>query len=135
STQEPESPEPYLQTDWKKTADLLNIAFGAYLDLFWPNDEEVDDLSQEWKRVREVAMPAFIQYFNTGLIANPDQVRARILNYLGPFGNLFVDAGIITPLDALRVADWIGGRLERGLGAFNAVMDDLEQVQKWARLQ
>ncbi len=117
STFEPGNPKPYTTGDWKKTTELLNEAFGSYRELFWPDAEELHDLSDEWKHIREVAMPAFLHYFNTGLIANPEQVRARIVSYLIPFDKALGDAGVISATDALRVADWIGERLERALVA------------------
>ena len=129
STIEPGNPEPYQPGDWKNTTDLLNEAFGAYNELFWPDAEELHNLSDEWKHVREVAMPAFLQYFNTGLVANPEQVRARISSYLIPFDNALVDAGVISATDALRVADWIGERLERTLADLNAAMDEVSNAR------
>ena len=87
-------------------------------------------LSDEWKHIREVAMPAFLHYFNTGLIANPEQVRARITAYLIPFDEAFLGAGLISASDALRIADWVGARLERALVDLNTVLDELGEAQK-----
>lgn len=129
STIEPANPKPYEPADWKRTTELLNDAFGSYQELFWPDAEELHDLSDEWKHVREVAMPAFLHYFNTGLIANPEQVRARIIFYLVPFDSDLVDAGVISATDALRVADWIAERLERALADVNAVMDEVSEAR------
>jgi hypothetical protein len=102
STIEPANPQPYEPADWKKTTELLNDAFGSYQELFWPDAEEIHELSEEWKHVREVAMPAFLHYFNTGLIANPEQVRARIVSYLTPFDGALADAGVISATDVLK---------------------------------
>lgn len=129
STIEPAEPIPYEPDDWRRTTELLNEAFEAYLGLFWPDPEETGALSDEWTRVREVAMPAFLHYFNTGLIASPEQVRARILTYLTPFDTAFRDAWSMTATDALRIADWIGARLQSNLVTLNMIRDDMCAAQ------
>jgi hypothetical protein len=130
STVEPVKPRPYEAKDWQRTTELLNEAFVAYQGLFWPDAAESGGLSEEWKHVREVAMPAFLHYFNTGLIANPEQVRARITAYLSPFDEALRGAGLMSASDALRIADWVGARLERALGALNTVLDEVDEAQK-----
>lgn len=132
STSEPITPAPYRQKEWQASAELLNDAFNAYLELFWPTPGEVSTLSDEWKRVRSVALPAFVHYFNTGLIANPGQVRDRIVAYLFPFDEEFAATGRLRPSDTIQVADWIAERLEHSLANLNAAMDELDAARELA---
>ncbi len=49
---------------WERIIELLNEIEIEYHKLFFPQpDEEIDE---EWKRVRSVAMPSFLSYFNQG---------------------------------------------------------------------
>lgn len=49
---------------WGKIVELLNEIEAEYYQIFFPKEgEEIDD---EWKKVREVAMPSFLSYFNQG---------------------------------------------------------------------
>lgn len=79
--QQTEEPSGLQALDEKFTSQLissLNEIFQIYALIFWPTEKEKDDLSEEWHRCREVAMPAFLHYFNTSLMASVEQVTNRI---------------------------------------------------------
>src|SRR6478735_10938440 len=82
-TPEPGSPLEFDEAAWTACVALLEQIFGAYALMFWPHDGE--ETSQDWVAARQVAMPAFLHYFNASLIASTDQVKARIQSYLVPF--------------------------------------------------
>lgn len=63
----------------------LNDIFQYYALIFWPTEEEKDQLTEEWRRCREVAMPVFLHYFNTSLIASVEQISDRIKDSLIKF--------------------------------------------------
>lgn len=49
---------------WNQIVDLLNQIEREYDKLFFPQpDEEIDE---EWKKIRTVAIPSFLSYFNQG---------------------------------------------------------------------
>ncbi|WP_369857677.1 hypothetical protein [Candidatus Thalassolituus haligoni] len=77
-TEEPCEPQTLDEKSTSKLIDSLNEVFQLYALIFWPSEEEKDDLSEEWHRCREVAMPAFLHYFNTSLMASVEQVANRI---------------------------------------------------------
>src|SRR6266576_2739520 len=85
STPEPDKPEHFDETLWARARELLNSAFAAYQEIFWPDREELGNLTDEWKRTREVVMPAFLHYFNSGILANPEQIKERIELSIVPF--------------------------------------------------
>jgi hypothetical protein len=54
----------YTRKKWDKIVQLLNEIEREYDKLFFPKpDEEIDE---EWKKIRQVAMPSFLSYFNQG---------------------------------------------------------------------
>jgi hypothetical protein len=57
---------------WNKIVVLLNEIEAEYQKLFFPDKPE--DVTEEWKRVRQVAMPSFLSYFNQGPLNFEEQV-------------------------------------------------------------
>jgi hypothetical protein len=129
STPEPAAPRAFDEAAWNRATDLLNDAFNSYVAQFWPTEGELGAQSEEWKRVREVAMPTFMNYFNTGLLADPEQVVARIARYVVPFDSALAGLGLLTATDALTIADWIAEQLERRLAEMNEALDRLDGVR------
>ena len=76
--EEPSAPQTLDEKSTSKLITSLNEIFQLYALIFWPSEEEKDDLSEEWHRCREVAMPVFLHYFNTSLMASVEQVINRI---------------------------------------------------------
>ncbi|MHA8059304.1 hypothetical protein [Aquirufa nivalisilvae] len=62
----------YSPEKWNKIVVLLNDIESEYQKLFFP--EKPEDVTEEWKRVREVAMPSFLSYFNQGPLNFEEQV-------------------------------------------------------------
>jgi len=54
----------YSPKEWAKMVDLLNEIESEYDQLFFPKEDE--EITEEWKRVRQVSMPSFLSYFNQG---------------------------------------------------------------------
>ncbi|MEI9921887.1 MAG: hypothetical protein WDO14_24310 [Bacteroidota bacterium] len=62
----------YVPTTWAQILKLLNEIEGEYDKLFFPTKPE--EVTEEWKRVRSVAMPSFLSYFNQGPLNFEEQV-------------------------------------------------------------
>lgn len=61
----------YTHEKWNKIVELLNEIEREYDKLFFPKpDEEIDE---EWKKIRQVAMPSFLSYFNQGPLNYEEQ--------------------------------------------------------------
>lgn len=129
-SQEPERPKDLSPEDWERAEDLLNQAFIAYSLLYYPSKDEAGSLTEEWYKVREVAMLAFLHFFNTGLIASAEQVRSRIQRYLIPFDDDLAGIIGITATQALGVCEWIAARLQSVLDGLPTVLAE----EKAARL-
>jgi hypothetical protein len=124
TTPEPDKPKPFTKANWERAKQLLEEIFGIYAFMFWPTDDEAP--SKEWREVREVAMPAFLHYFNNALMASKEQIVERVANYLAPFDEHFVASTGISASDALSIAEWIGQSLQ---GQSDHLMEATEKVQ------
>lgn len=126
TTAEPEEPKSLDKPAWQKVVRLLEEIFNSYAFMFWPTPEELPTLTEEWRDAREVAMPAFLHYFNTTLLASKEQISDRVANYLSPFDEYLAASTGISASDTLKVAAWIAQYLQ-------AQSDDLveasEQIQ------
>ena len=56
---------------WNKIVELLNEIEAEYYQIFFPKENEVVD--DEWKKIRNVAMPSFLSYFNQGPLNYEEQ--------------------------------------------------------------
>lgn len=56
---------------WNKIVDLLNEIEAEYYQMFFPKENELID--DEWKKIRKVAMPSFLSYFNQGPLNYEEQ--------------------------------------------------------------
>ena len=61
----------YTHEQWNRIVELLNEIEQEYYKLFFPEEDEVVD--ESWKKVREVAMPSFLSYFNQGPLNYEEQ--------------------------------------------------------------
>jgi hypothetical protein len=137
STPEPETTKPFTKANWEKAKQLLEEIFGLYSFMFWPTDDEVP--TNEWRDVREVAMPAFLHYFNNALLASKEQIVERVKNYLSPFDEYFITTTGISASDALQMTEWIGQSLQSQsdnlLKATEEVQHDKIAIEERAKLE
>ena len=61
----------YSPQNWGTIVDLLNQIESEYDQLFFPEPDEIID--EQWKKVRSVAMPSFLTYFNQGPLNYEEQ--------------------------------------------------------------
>lgn len=61
----------YTNEQWDKIVELLSDIEQEYNMLFFPKEGEVID--ENWRKVREVAMPSFLSYFNQGSLNYEEQ--------------------------------------------------------------
>lgn len=61
----------YSNEEWQKIVGLLNEIEQEYSKIFFPKENE--EITEEWKRVRTVAMPSFFSYFNQGPLNYEEQ--------------------------------------------------------------
>jgi len=75
---------------WNPIVALLNEIEAEYDKLFFPTKPE--DVTDEWKRVRQVAMPSFLSYFNQGPLNYEEQVINWIRDLFTPLDTIVENA-------------------------------------------
>lgn len=66
----------YTEEDWFFIVDHLNAIEAEYLKIFFPKNET--EITDEWKKKREVAMTSFLSYFNQGPLNFEEQAISWI---------------------------------------------------------
>lgn len=87
SASDPSQPlrSQFTQEEWDKMKKLIiEIEFG-YQEFFYPKTEE--EVDEEWKMRRMIAMPTFLNYFNQGPLNYEEQVIERVIEYFTPFNS------------------------------------------------
>lgn len=89
----------YTHEQWDEIVDLLNGIEREYDKLFFPEEDEIID--ENWKKVREVAMPSFLSYFNQG----PLNYEEQTINWVEDLYSQLND--IIEPETGLKTGHFI----------------------------
>lgn len=85
---------------WKKIVELLNEIENEYYKLFYPNEDDVVD--DHWKKIRLVAMPTFLSYFNHGSLNYEEQTINWVNDLYAQFSNKIKDELGVGISDFLR---------------------------------
>jgi hypothetical protein len=141
TTPEPQKPMAFGRDKWQRSIRLLNDIFLSYTR-YMPKADEQRDVSREKWRAPELAISAFLDYFNNPILAQPEQVSQRVKAYLSPF-DAELRRGLGTSAsEALEIAYWIAKRLfdvlqewimsGRRLKKESATLCDRAQAQGWS---
>lgn len=128
ATEEPAEPKEFGFAEWDECVTLLNNAFGIYEELFLP--DHPGEQTEDWWRAREVAGPVFMHYFNTSLIANVEQIKARVQDYCVPFDAELVRAISISASDSLAIMDFITQTMKGDIRTMMELQPQLEGEQE-----
>ncbi|MFY9820881.1 MAG: SEC-C domain-containing protein [Thermoanaerobaculia bacterium] len=120
-------------------ADLLydlQIAFGQYSLMFFPEPSAYLNPPPNWWKVRDLAMPVYLEYFFTLPLMYEEQISDRIVRWFGPFDQYFADSIGLTTSDALKTMAWLPKKLEEQAGvvmkAKRKLIDAIEQRDRSA---
>ncbi|USR38913.1 NERD domain-containing protein [Ectopseudomonas hydrolytica] len=88
STNEPDNPKPLNDGKYDQITEQLEKIFTKYMLAYFPtNGDKANGLTTEWRKHREVAAPAFINYF----MAGPKFSTTEIKNWISFSFNGFED--------------------------------------------
>jgi hypothetical protein len=86
----------YDPAKWNEIVKLLNDIEQEYQKMLFEFNEETDDFSK-WKKIREVAVPSFLTYFNQGPLNYEEQVLNWVIDLFSPFDDYFLsEFGLVT---------------------------------------
>jgi hypothetical protein len=115
TTPEPSNPQNLSAQAIDKIFGLLNKIFQAYEWMFWPSKKDKDRLTDEWYRCREVAMPVFLHYFNSSLLATVEQIKQRVIDYVQPFDNVLIAEIGLSSSEVIEIIDNIAAIQQKKL--------------------
>lgn len=93
----------YKDEEWKRIVELLNDIEAEYLKIFMP--EEGEEITEEWKKKRMVAMPSFLSYFNHGPLNFEEQSISWIKKVYTPMDSIINEQLGLTTVDFLAYYD------------------------------
>jgi hypothetical protein len=111
------------QSLWRKIEASLNDVFDSYMWAFFPSEKGKPTNTEDWHRVRDVSMPAFLNYFNTMTLAYREQIIHRIQTWFSPFNNLIKESTGLDIERQLSIIFWIEEELQRGFDRFYDARD------------
>ena len=111
-TGEPAAAKEFTDREWEQIVEPLERLGHAYMSLYLPSDE-VDGSQPELWGKQQVAMTAFLDYHQKGLLASTEQVSDRIRSYLTPFDDRLSDTLGLSASEALNIAHYIGDKLQQ----------------------
>ena len=115
ATEEPPNPVEFSKNTWEQALDPIETLAHAYMSLYMPTEGTIAEQSEGWSRSREVAMTAFLDFHQKGLLASVEQVSERIRSYLGPLDDELSNLLGISASDALRIALDLGQEYQEQL--------------------
>lgn len=118
-TPEPADPRAVDESLVREVNDLLDRIFFAYANMFFVG---LKNESAEWNEAANVAMPAFLHYFNQGTLETYEQVKARVTGLFVPLDDNLEETLGITASQTLTVISHIEEQL-------------LANEENWRRLQ
>ncbi len=127
STREPETPAKLTEEEWRRMEVLLNDISSVYFKLYFQKGE--GETTAEWYQVREVAMSAFLHYFNSGLMASIEQVNDRIAAYLAVFDTDLTKLIGIAATDATKIGRFIAKKLQADLDGLQRLATEEEALR------
>lgn len=90
----------YNQEKWDEIVILLNDIESEYQKLLLENNENLD--FEEWKKVREVAVPSFLTYFNVGHLNFEEQIINWVSDLYSHFDEFLSEQYELTTSDFLN---------------------------------
>ncbi|AEF21579.1 NERD domain-containing protein [Pseudomonas fulva] len=116
SQPEPPAAKPLDDARNSQLVRRLESIFTNYGLAYFPTQQEhIAGLSADWRRQREIAMPAFMHYFMTGLKASTEQIKAWIIACFDEFEEETIETFGLSHHDLLQVGNYIESIIEENI--------------------
>jgi len=108
----------FTHENWEKIVELLNEIESEYDKIFFPKvDEEIDE---RWKKIREVAMPSFLTYFNQGPLNYEEQIINWVIDLFQQFDSLIETAIFLKTKDFIQFYENLDQLHQRNFQSFTS---------------
>lgn len=99
------------EENWEEIIRLLNEIEQEYQSIFFPKEEE--EITEEWKKARTVAMPSFLGYFNQGPMNYEEQVINWVNDLFTPLDKVIETALSVKTEDLIMFYDSLDNLIQR----------------------
>ena len=124
---EPEEKKVLDQGKSEQIINILNSIFNKYAFAYFPEKrEQIEGLSEKWHKDRQVAMPAFINFFASGFKISTDQIKSWISYYYEGFEDQVNEEFGISQYDMLSVGDYFESRISQNVDEMCDVISKLK---------
>lgn len=111
----PEKARDISKRDWELIKKHLQQTFEQYVRMFFPSPEEQATITDEWLKVRELAMPAFVSYFHTIPLLYKEQIVERIQTWFRPFDDVIQEKTNLSLYRMLAMVLWVQDQVQKTL--------------------
>src|SRR5690606_15285685 len=123
----------YTMEKWEDTVVLLNEIEKEYDILFFP-DEKPDEYDEEWIKMRKVAVPSFLTYFNQGPLNYEEQSIEWVKDLFGHFDKIIHGCISVNSSDFLQFYEnldyLIQGNFQSFMSPYKPVKEGWEKYTK-----
>lgn len=107
----------YDNEKWQQIIILLNEIELEYYNLF--STEDLGEITEEWKRVRQISMPSFLSYFNQGPLNYEEQVLNWVRDLFIPMNDIiYLETNLVTE-DFIEFYESIDNLIQKNFQAFS----------------
>ena len=111
----------YTDEDWNYIVEHLNTIESEYYKLFLPKEGE--EITEDWKKKREAAMPTFLSYFNQGPLNYEEQTINWISGVYSKLNDIINSSVGLVVDDFLRFYDHLDKWCEYNLQSLGGEKD------------
>ena len=125
---EPRNPRVFNDIIKEKIIISLNSIFLNYALAYFPeNNEEYDE---NWFKHRELAMPAFINFYATGFKASTDQIKQWIKFYFNGYEDVIKSEFGITHLDMIKLGEYFESEIQKKWDRLEKLAERVHSIHK-----
>lgn len=101
------------EDSYEEIKKLLNEISQLYAFIFFP--ENTEEISDTWRRHRELAMPVFMNYFNMHSLPYEEQIIERLIDWASPFNSTLQETIGISVNESIEMYRYIQKMLQEQL--------------------
>lgn len=131
SQSEPESPKGIDKGKYSQLIEILNSIFNKYALAYFPSKAELDiGLDDKWHSDRRIAMPAFINYFSTGLKISTDHIKDWINYYFSGFEERIISKFGVSHAQLLEIGGFLESKISENFTGLAKVVQQIDNSRQ-----